>query len=732
MKKFLSILLCIILVMSVFNASFADEEPEERCGPPCMPNRTLTISMEGEGEVDPGVGEHDYLICREVTLTATDTECYEFVRWEGDLGPCTCDCCDDQVIVRTVINPEDPSIDVYMCCDRDITAVFRLKTRYLTVTSEGPGSTEPMGADLAYDCGEMVDIDAIASDCAVFVGWEGDFGENLATDPSITVPMDMDRDITAVFRLKTRYLTVTSEGPGSTDPMGTDMPYDCGEMVDIDAIASDCAVFVGWEDDFGENIATDPSISVPMDMDRDIHAVFETIEYTLGVSHVGQGTVIPTDGAHYYDCGTIVDLSAEPDDCWKFSHWIGDVASSGSAQTTVEMDKSQRVRAVFVEDPCPCEKVELYLYVYEGNGEVSPAGLTEHGIGTTEAIFATPDPGWKFVTWRGGDGQITSWLTTESSVIMNQSTTVAAVFAPIATSGDCTLTVTHEGDGYTDPTGTTVVSCGSVEAIEAVADSGWYFEYWTGPVADMYDATTTVAVVQDTTVHAVFYPDSNGERYRLEIEIEGNGDVSYDDGTVSGVHDGNDISWHATGAIVELDPDADSGWYFYRWEGPDSSDVNSDEIVMDEDKELTAVFRRRTTSSSSSGGIFIQHTLSISVEGNGTVDPFVGSKKYTPGSIVDLSIDPAVGWTFVGWFGPDGGAVVNEQIEMAGDRTLIARFEETTPPPPVEPPEIVIPLVETPLGGGDLPDTSQAVPLANLLVGFYMVGLGVVTKKNKL
>ena len=49
---------------------------------------------------------------------------------------------------------------------------------------------------------------------------------------------------------------------------------------------------------------------------------------------------------------------------------------------------------------------------------------------------------------------------------------------------------------------------------------------------------------------------------------------------------------------------------------------------------------------------------------------------------------------------------------MSQSKSIIARFETTTPAPEptVEPPEIEIPLTETPLGGGELPDTGHALP----------------------
>jgi uncharacterized repeat protein (TIGR02543 family) len=656
---------------------------------------TLEVSHLGEGVTNPsGASIRE---CGDVVeISAEAAPCWEFVGWRGPVAS-------SGSAVTTVTMTEDIHVQ----------AVFQKIQYNLGVTHEGNGSTTPDGVT-TWDCGDVVRIVATPDECWQFDHWEGDVASSGSAVTTVT--MDQSKRVRAIFVEMEYNLGVTHEGNGSTTPDGV-TTWNCGDIVKLSAEADQCWRFDHWEGDVAS--PSSAMTTVTMDMSKRVCAIFvcdcPSEMVRLGLSVEGNGTTIPTPGVHEYPVDEVVQLTAIPDDCWEFDHWVGEVASPSSAMTTVTMDESKRVRAVFV----PCSScVELYVYAI-GNGSTIPSGSSFHCEGDEVPLTAIPEEGWHFVTWRGGP--VTSWLTTESSVIMNETTTVAAVFEPNEPQEDCTLTVTHEGDGYTVPSGAIVVSCGSVEELEAVADPGWSFEYWTGPVADMYDPTTTVAVVTDTEVHAVFLPE--GE-YWLCIEIEGNGEVD------PWGEDGE--TWHASGAVVDLDVDPDSGWYFYRWEGPDASDISGGEIVMDSNKEIVAVFRRRT-SSSSSYGIIIKHTLSISIEGNGTVDPFVGSQKYMPSTVVDLGIDPAAGWTFVGWFGPDGDEVVNEQIKMDDDKTLIARFETTSPPiePPVEPSEIEIPLVETPLGGGDLPDTSQAIPWMNLVLGFCLVGIGYKNKSKR-
>ncbi len=838
MKRLFSILLCLILALGMFTSGFADEE-DERCPQPCQYD--LTIDQIGEGETSPPTGTHEYDRCEEVVIRARAATGWHFVEWRGD------------------INSTEAVVEFQICCDMDVTAVFERNEYLLTVTHSGEGSTVPSGesthlyedvvrltarpapcwefvgwrgpvaspgsavtsvtinGDTAVhavfqkieytlevshlgegvtnpsgasirDCGDVVEISAEAAPCWEFVGWRGPVASSGSAVTTVTMTEDIH--VQAVFQKIQYNLGVTHEGNGSTTPDGV-TTWDCGEVVRIVATPDECWQFDHWEGDVassgsavttvtmdmskrvcaifvcdcpsemvrlglsvegnGTTIPTpgvheypvdevveltaipdecwefdhwvgevaSPSsamTTVTMDMSKRVRAIFVEIEYNLGVTHEGNGSTTP-DGVTTWNCGDIVKLSAVAAECWRFDHWEGDVASPSSAMTTVTMDQSKRVSAIFACD-CPQERYDLYVY-HIGEGETVPSGASVHVGGTEVGLEAIPATGWHFSTWRG---PVTSFLTTESSVFVDKNTTVAAVFLP----NEYTLTVTHEGEGTTIPSGASSRAMDEIVELTATPADGWHFVTWRGgPVTDWISTESSVLIQGDTLVHAVFEEDEHPEGYVLSIDIEGGGSTDPYEGE-------HYYAVTSPSIAVDLDTDPDSGWYFYRWEGPDASDISGGEIVMDSDKEIVAVFRRRT-SSSSSYGIIIKHTLSISIEGNGTVDPFVGSQKYMPSTVVDLGIDPAAGWTFVGWFGPDGDEVVNEQIKMDDDKTLIARFETTSPPiePPVEPSEIEIPLVETPLGGGDLPDTSQAIPWMNLVLGFCLVGIGYKNKSKR-
>ncbi len=75
-----------------------------------------------------------------------------------------------------------------------------------------------------------------------------------------------------------------------------------------------------------------------------------TVQYTLTIAKMGNGSVTPSEGDHTYDDGTSVDLSATADEGWYFVKWDGQVENATSASTSVTIDSDKTVTAVFEEN----------------------------------------------------------------------------------------------------------------------------------------------------------------------------------------------------------------------------------------------------------------------------------------------------------------------------------------------------------------------------------------------
>lgn len=662
----------------------------------------LLVDHTGSGSTDPdGTSSRDFEDV--VNLTATPSTGWNFVNWTGD----------------SVADANDPTTTVEILGTTHVTANFERNEYNLNVSHTGSGSTIPDG-DSSHDYEDVVGLTATATQGWYFDGWTGPVVD--ANNPTTTVQIMSNTTVAAVFLPVPPgdvTLTMAVDGQGSTVPPVGDHIVTEGSVVDLSASPAIGWEFVRWDGPVASSGSSETSIV--MTTDATVTAVFELIDYTLTVTHAGQGTTVPS-GASTRHYGDIVPLSADPADGWMFTGWTGPVASSGSMDTTVLILGDTEVRATF--RPLPPGTVMLNV-LHIGEGTTVPSGASVRDEDEIVVLSATPASGWEFIRW---DGPVASSGASETTVTMTTNATVTAIFEPVQVEM-VYLYIDSSGPGHTVPTeGMHAYPIGTTASLEVVPDGfAAYFDYWAGTDGSLvyYDDGYKIDMDGDREIIAVFGTEM--EMVTLTIDIDGGGEVDTSEGMVT-----SSRTFTVTyGSTVYMIPDSDSGWYFDDWDGADQSDVYNEgsgeySIYMDEDKEIEADFNKR----SSPGPIIIRHRLKISIEGNGTVDPFVGSQTYMPGTDVSIAADPASGWSFEGWFGPDGGDVIDGVIDMDDDKTIIAKFVQAPTPPPIEPPEIIIPLTETPLGDGDLPDTGQAFPIDSLGIGFMLMMVGTLTRKK--
>ena len=217
----------------------------------------LTINAEDGGTTDPEPDTYTHEEGAEVTVKAIPDEGYVFDEWTGDY------------------EGEDEEITVTMDDDKEITAHFEAEEYELTIDIEGEGTTDPEAGTHSYDYGEEVTVTAEAADGWEFVEWTGDYeGE----DEEITITMDDDQEITAHFAIKTYELSVDEDGQGEVEVDPDQEEYDHDTYLDLEAIPEEGWRFVEWEGDYE---GTDEEITITMDDDKDITAVFEESTYSL-------------------------------------------------------------------------------------------------------------------------------------------------------------------------------------------------------------------------------------------------------------------------------------------------------------------------------------------------------------------------------------------------------------------------------------------------------------------
>jgi hypothetical protein len=133
----------------------------------------------------------------------------------------------------------------------------------------------------------------------------------------------------------------------------------------------------------------------------------ETPAYDLCIeqSPSTAGTVTPNSGTHRFSANAVVALSAEPEPGYQFAYWLGDVADPASQRTTIQVNASKVVVAVF--RPADKNRFEEIRVGGAGGGggallptsiDFSAPGWSPGGGGKSETrtviipVIPTPEP----------------------------------------------------------------------------------------------------------------------------------------------------------------------------------------------------------------------------------------------------------------------------------------------------------------------------------------------------
>jgi uncharacterized repeat protein (TIGR02543 family) len=146
------------------------------------------------------------------------------------------------------------------------------------------------------------------------------------------------------------------------------------------------------------------------------------------------------------------------------------------------------------------------------------------------------------------------------------------------------------------------------------------------------------------------------EEYTLAVDVDGNGSVDKNPDKVS----------YLSGESVVLTATADEGFVFDHWSGDLSGSDNPETIVMDSDKTVTAHFMEDGE----------EFTLTVNVEGNGSVSKSPDKLLYQDGESVDLTAVADEDFVFDHWSGDLSGSDNPATIVMDSDKTVTAHFIE--------------------------------------------------------
>jgi hypothetical protein len=246
---------------------------------------------------------------------------------------------------------------------------------------------------------------------------------------------------------------------------------------------------------------------------------------------------------------------------------------------------------------------------------------------------------------------------------MGQDKSIVASFSELP---PAVLGITGVGQGAVSVDGTPralpwsgLFAIGSPVTLEALPDSGWQFDGWSGDVSDSANPTT-ITIEADAAVTANFAE----VQYALSLSGDGAGSVLVDGAVCS-------LPWSSSfvvGSMVTLQAVPDAGWQFDGWSGGLAGDDNPAAVVVDGDTSIAARFSQ------------LLHTLTVAVSGDGwvTLDgepiPAPYLTNIADGTAVTLEATPEYGWRFDGWSGSMIGTETSLSLTMHGDESITAVF----------------------------------------------------------
>jgi len=284
-----------------------------------------------------------------------------------------------------------------------------------------------------------------------------------------------------------------------------------GDSIQITANANEHWVFDRWSGDYS---GTDNPASILMDIDKSVTALFVKQEYPLTIEVEGEGSVsqqVIQPKTTEYPHGTLVELTAEPDEGWEFIEWSSD-ASGEENPISITVEGETTVTANF-------ERIEYPLTIeIEGQGNVEQQvvqpKITEYPEGTVVELEAIADENWLFSEWTGD-------INSEDNPVMitiDEPKTVTATFLRTFT-----LTTTAEPveGGVVIPQDTVLIRDTDID-VEAIANEGWRFVNWKGDYPGS-DNPLSINIETDSDIIGVF----EQEQYEVNVTADGQGSVSY-------------------------------------------------------------------------------------------------------------------------------------------------------------------------------------------------------------
>ncbi len=381
------------------------------------------------------------------TVTATANTGYTFINWTENGN-----------IVST-----SPSYAFTVAADRSLVANFSIQ-QFSVVTSSNPANagTTTGGGLLAY--GTQATVVATPYDGYAFVNWTEN-GTPVSTSASYSFTVSASRNLVANFNLLSFSIT-TSSNPvagGTTAGGGT---YSYGNLASVSANAASGYNFVNWTES-GVVVSTSSPYSFIVNAAHNLVANFEIIQIYTITTAANPANAGTTSGGGSFSSGTQATVQASANPGFVFVNWTdnGNVVST-SPSYSFNVTGNLLLTANF-----EIQTFTISTAAYPGNGG-STSGDGVYTTGTPVTVVASANSGFAFTDWK--ENSITVSTDSSYSFTASGNRYLIADFRQV-TSIVASVNPTQAGHA----TGSGIYTSGQPVTVEAVANAGWAFLYWT-------------------------------------------------------------------------------------------------------------------------------------------------------------------------------------------------------------------------------------------------------------
>ena len=408
---------------------------------------------------------------------------------------------------------------------------------------------------------------------------------------------------------------------------------------------------------------TQTSINPSVDHDISLLANFNLNQYAVSIT-AGIGGAISNGTSGTYSHGSTINLTANPNQHFAFSHWEGTTFSSISTISTIAtISSASHINAVFV--PILYD-LTLSKNIAEAGNVFSISNTYKFENGTAVDIQANPNPGYIFSSWSNGDTSPTT------SITMDRNTSISATFnrKPASVQHSVlTLDIFDNPElntvgGFINPGSFSGLKVGESIQISANDYPGYQFLNWVEDNNQTDDARTkTLILDENQTITAVF------KRLSYEVNLIstplGGGKILSNPGSTSPVQK----LTFPHGENVRITAIPNDNYQFAQWSGNGLDGLNTTsteiQLTVNQNINVNAKFIPLQP---------LELRITIEPVDSGFV---IGNGSFIYNPTHPIYATPNTGYLFDKWegVGIENAYLPNSSIVLNEDKTIKAKFK---------------------------------------------------------